>query len=215
MDCRRLDDLLPELGLDLLTGAERADALLHIQECAPCQSQVAAVAAVADEILLLAPAMPPPPGFDTVVRDRIAAERAVEAPSPGRRRWGWRVATAALVLVIATVMVFAPFGEEPALATTVLRTGMGEVVGEARLQSGDPGRVVVTAPGWSDLRDRYGGDEPDYLLSVSFRDGSRQLVPLAPAVSTWDVRMRASPGEISSVAIVDEGGRVWCSGTFE
>ena len=73
-DCARLHDLAAELALGIADGEERAWALEHLVDCAACRAHLDRVA---DEVLLLAPAAEPPPGFEG---------RVAEAVRPPRRR---------------------------------------------------------------------------------------------------------------------------------
>lgn len=80
--CARIRELAPELALGLLTGEARADALAHLERCEGCRADVAALAQVADEVLLAAPEVAPPPGF----ADRVVARLATEAAEAGERQ---------------------------------------------------------------------------------------------------------------------------------
>ena len=53
----------PELALDVLDGAERAEALHHVARCPRCLAYVAELAQVTDQLVGLAPDLEPPPGF--------------------------------------------------------------------------------------------------------------------------------------------------------
>ena len=77
MDCTDLEAVAEELALGLLTGEERAAALAHLESCPACRAEVASLSAVADELVLLAPIVEPPPGFDGAVLGRLAREGAV------------------------------------------------------------------------------------------------------------------------------------------
>src|SRR5581483_5032878 len=61
--CNEVRELAPELALGTLSGGERAEALLHVNGCARCQTLVAELTDVADRLPLLAPELEPPPGF--------------------------------------------------------------------------------------------------------------------------------------------------------
>lgn len=72
-DCGWLDDVAVELALGLLDGADRAAALAHVERCGACQVEVASLTATGEQLLLVAPEVPPPDGFETRVLDRIAS----------------------------------------------------------------------------------------------------------------------------------------------
>jgi hypothetical protein len=84
LDCDWLADVAPELALEVLDGCERADALVHLEACAPCRRLVSTMAADADVLLLIAPPADPPPGFDQRVV-RSLAEQAKTTATPAER----------------------------------------------------------------------------------------------------------------------------------
>jgi hypothetical protein len=79
MECSRLYDLAPELALGLLDGAERAEVLAHLERCAKCHADVASLTELGEQLLLLAPQVPPPAGFETRVLARLAPGPALSA----------------------------------------------------------------------------------------------------------------------------------------
>ena len=109
IDCTRFHALVDELALDLLTGADRADALGHLDECHFCRSEMASLTDAADELLLLAPAVAPDAGFDDRVLARLVPpprrHAVTDMPRARRRRIapGLVAAAAAIVLVVAAL----------------------------------------------------------------------------------------------------------------
>ena len=92
LSCAEVRELAPELALGILSGAERAEVLLHVNGCSRCQAYVAELTEAADVIPQLAPEAEPPPGFEARVLHRFGEPRA---PHPstvdrgrGRRRRG-------------------------------------------------------------------------------------------------------------------------------
>ena len=79
MTCAELRDVAGEVALTLLTGAERAAALAHLETCQACRTEVADLTATADELLLLAPAAEPPAGFESRVLAAMAESRPAAA----------------------------------------------------------------------------------------------------------------------------------------
>jgi hypothetical protein len=94
-----------ELGLGVLTGRERAQAIAHLQHCDQCRARVAGMASTSDELLRLLPGQQPPPGFSTQVTSRL--RQAAQAPVKSRRS---RVLTAAAVLVLVAAAGVAGWG---------------------------------------------------------------------------------------------------------
>jgi hypothetical protein len=83
MRCDELRELAPEIALGITDGEERAEALRHLSTCAACRRAVEELSQVADELLVLAPAQEPPPGFESRVAEAIG-----QRPTRRRRpRW--------------------------------------------------------------------------------------------------------------------------------
>lgn len=94
-----------ELGLGVLTGRERAQAIEHLQHCGQCRARVQGMASTSDELLRLLPGQQPPPGFSAQVTSRL--RQAAQAPVRSRRS---RVLTAAAVLVLVAAAGVAGWG---------------------------------------------------------------------------------------------------------
>jgi hypothetical protein len=130
MECSRLYDLAPELALGLLDGAERAEALAHLERCAKCHADVASLTELGEQLLLLAPEGSPPAGFESRVLQQLEQQRptaeppdeaapaalrsattTIAPPAPGRRRRRYRfhrtllAAAAALVVLVGSAVV--------------------------------------------------------------------------------------------------------------
>jgi hypothetical protein len=241
--CEWLQEVAPDLALGLLTGEERGDALAHLERCDACRAEVAALSGTADEILLAAPEVTPPAGFDRRVLAALAAHRAfgddgpdATAPAPrrgqGRRPSGRVVALAAAAVVLVLAGVAAAVlrdggadGGETVVASAEMRTGRGRVVGEVTLAGDRPVEVTVDVPEWAALVERWEDETSgDYWLAVETRDGERTLRPMTSdgdpagagggAQDGWTVTVAAANADIATVSVVDDDGRTWCSGSF-
>ena len=86
--CAQLRDVAPELALGVLGGAERAEAIMHVNGCARCQALVNELTEAADALPLLAPEIEPPVGFEQRVLSsgRARRRRSVRRLVVGRRR---------------------------------------------------------------------------------------------------------------------------------
>ena len=82
--CAQLREVAPELALGVLGGAERAEALIHVNGCARCQALVNELTEVADAIPMLGPSTNRRRGSSSVCSLRVARERR------RRNRGGWR-----------------------------------------------------------------------------------------------------------------------------
>jgi hypothetical protein len=150
MGCEQMKELAPELALGISAGEERGAALRHLAGCRACRQLVSELSSLSDELLLLAPAQDPPPGFQSRVLDVIAEParpRRLHALRPGpltHGRW-WAVVAAAAVLVAALGggSVLAVTANDRQLAESyraVLSEGQGSAFAAAPLQ-GPRGRA--------------------------------------------------------------------------
>ena len=96
-DCEHVRELAAELALGIADGEDRARALDQLAECPECRKTIEQLSSVADELLLLAPAEEPPPGFEARVAETM---RPTPARSGGFRR-RLALATAAALGVAA------------------------------------------------------------------------------------------------------------------
>jgi hypothetical protein len=99
--------MLAELATGAATGHDRAQALRHVANCATCRHDLAELARVADDLLLLVPEREPPPGFETAVAQRILGLADQRVTQRRARRLAGRVShrlpTRTAVRVVAAV----------------------------------------------------------------------------------------------------------------
>jgi Putative zinc-finger len=229
--CSHLRDMAPDVALGLVTGEERAAALAHLEGCAACRAEVASLAGVADELLLIGPEAPPPEGFDRRVLVRLSEVRAAEAPSAARRggpahlRRGARrrrpdrrrlavgaalSAAAAAVVLVAAVLAIRDDPAAPTEERAEMTTGVGEVVGTATVRSGAPATVAVDLPGWEEAVPAGAS----YWLAVEMDDGSRAMSHIGTDATWWKIPLEGNADEVVSVSVLDGDGLVWCSAEF-
>jgi len=82
LTCNEFRAIAAEVALGILSGAERADALGHMEHCVSCRAVVEGLALTGDSLLLLAPEADPPLGFESGVASRVSeqASRSDVAP---------------------------------------------------------------------------------------------------------------------------------------
>lgn len=78
-ECARSQQRAPELALGVLCGRERAEMLVHLQQCGRCQDRVSQLAVTAERLIELVPEVEPSPGFEHRV---LAAIAAASGPAP-------------------------------------------------------------------------------------------------------------------------------------
>jgi hypothetical protein len=211
MECADLAEVAPELALEVLGGTERAAALAHLEECVACQQLVDTLAADADRLLMLAPSAEPPAGFqDRVLTSLTRAARPVVARSRRTPRAVAMLALAACVAALALALSLGP-SAGPIPAEAAMRTPSGEVVGHVFVHREPEPALFMTLPGWSAQIERYGVPDETYALRI---EGSHQAPRLVPFDiehdSSWGATVDVDPDTITSVAVVDSQGHVWC-----
>jgi hypothetical protein len=204
--CDELRAIAADVALDDVTGAERAAALTHLAECERCRALVASLAGAADSLLLLAPTVEPPPGFESRVLARIESARPPIVRGRVRAR-GPIVLAAAAALVAAVAggvvgTVTANGGGRGLPRAMELRTARGAVAGNVLLASG-PDRMtcVFEAEGWD------GGYEVELLLD----DGSVAEVgdfQLEVTPWSWTVPLDVRAESVREVGVRDDDGTV-------
>ena len=206
------DVVLVELALGHLTGRERAEALAHLLQCRACREQTDMLTEVSEHLLLAAPEAEPPAGFESVVVGRLTPEPR------SRPRRSVAVALAGAVALVAAAfaggLLVSDDGREVAEAAMV--TPGGRDVGRAWRYDSDPSWVFLSVPGWEVWEDPA-GSPLDYELHAELDDGTQVAlgdVTFRNDGGTWATATRVDTARITSVAIVDQTGRVWCQGEF-
>ena len=201
MTCDELRAAAPELALDQLTGAERAVALHHLASCTSCRTLVTDLAAIADSVLLLAPEIEPPSGFES----RVLARLEVAPVVPIRRRpWVAGIAAAAAVIGGIVGAVLADGDARPGMPrVAALVNASGVSVGNVVLAD-DPDRMTCTFEA-----ERFGGA---YAVEVVLSDG--MVVDVGEFRSegapwSWTVPIDVRAEDVVVVRVLDGEGDVW------
>ena len=220
LDCAGLLDVAPELAAGNLCGEDRAAAIAHLAGCPSCQQEVTALTTITDRLLLMAPAVEPPVGFDQRV---LAALEGAPVAAPRRMSRRTRslpklaaMAAVALALVSGGLLLDATLPSDSVNARAEMRTADGQVVGHAYLHEDKPTLLVVTLPGWRDEAEEYGALGGSYTLHVAIGDGREMTYPVVmPGEPIWSATLEVPVERVRSVAVIDDDGRVWCEALFE
>jgi hypothetical protein len=193
-----------DIALDDVTGAERAAALAHLAGCERCRALVASLAGAADSLLLLAPAVEPPPGFESRVLARIESVRHPAVRRATRRPLVLAAAAALVAAVAGGVLGAVVSGDDaPAMPTAAaLLNARGESAGNVLVAS-DPDRMtcVFESTRWQ------GGYGVELLLD----DGSIAAVGDFDVEETpwsWTVPLPVDAERVREVRVVDDDGAV-------
>jgi hypothetical protein len=217
MDCAQLADAAPELALGVLCGRERAEALEHLDGCSSCRQLVTSLSGVTDELLRsFAPSVEPSAGFEARVLEALTPTRRVEPHRAPRHRVLASLAVAACLALLVGVAVAVGPSAKPAFAAAKMRAASGEVVGWIFVGGDEPSGVYMTLPGWADQIERYGRAGDTYSLRITERTGADRVLPVSlDTDAAWKVSLDVDPSTVTTAALIDGSGHVWCQADFE
>jgi hypothetical protein len=214
--CAELETLAAELALGTVSGAERARALDHLAGCPACRALVEDLAGVADRLLVLAPVIEPPPGFESKVLSRMGVAAPVRELRPSRRR-RLAVGIAAVALVAAMTTAGATWlageSERPVeIRTALAADNEGRWRCRAVVYGDKPTWLVVSL-------DRMDGSNNSYSVEA-VRTGSEAPIKvgtfsLDQGHGTLARQVELPAGDLESVRVLDAGGRVRYTMTFD
>ncbi len=227
--CPDVEEVVAELGLGILSGIERADALAHLDRCPACRSLVEDMARVGDALVDLAPEAPPPVGFEARVLDR---QRGEQRAAPGRRRWP-AVAAVASVAAAVSVVVSLHVGSQRATSSaagpggsSVAKPGQVGALGArnvavAALRHGDMrvGEVFAYtgSPSWVFMTVDDG--EPSQQVTCQLETRGGRIVDLgtfglSSGYRSWGATLGVDPATIKTVRLMSAQGQILSTATF-
>lgn len=206
--CHDFDAAVDELAVDGVAEPRRSELLTHAAGCARCETQLDELAAVADRLLLLAPAVEPPPGFESRALARIDAsvEAGESRGGRGRLRLRLLVGAAAVVVALGAGVVLGRSGSPP----TLVRSGTivavsGVPVGTVELDPSPRPHVLITVDGPA----RSGGTRSCELV---LSDGTSVVVGSwgyqDVAGGSWATGIDDALLQATAMRIVADDGRV-------
>jgi Putative zinc-finger len=227
MGCEQVRELAPEFALGIAEGEERDAVLRHLSGCVGCRQLVSELSSVGDELLLLAPAREPPPGFESRVLGRLAGPRRLRTVQPlARRRWVAVAAAVVLAAVVGAGSVFLATEGDRRLADgyqAVLRQGQGSFFAAAPLAGGQ-GRVGTVfgyqgRPSWVMVTLQPPPPaERRFRVQVLTRDG-RYLAAgdavLGGASRVWGGQLPVDLSAVHELRFVGSDGRLAFAATFD
>ena len=214
MSCEHTRQLAAELALGIADGAERAEALRHLAECADCRRTVEELSAIADDLLMLAPEREPPAGFESRVLARMQPPTA--ARTPRWRRVLAPVAAAGVAALAAVAIALGATSDDRRLAAhyrATLAVAHGSDFEAARLEA--PGQVragVVYgyrgAPSWVFVAVYRSYRSTAYTLELTMTSGRRVALPsflLDPRTGSAGRTIPVDLQRVSSVRLIGAG----------
>jgi hypothetical protein len=219
MNCDDVRSLAAELAAGVLSGEERAAALAHVAECPACREEVASLAERVDGVLLLAPGVEPPAGFESRV---IGALGGVPGRGRGLSRGRPLLALAAaavlvLLLGVALGRLSHSTPNRPAPVAAMLAARDGKDVGQVVWVRGEPGWLVVDVHGLYDHDAVVQNRSEDYLVELDLGAGRlvrSGAIRLLGGKGSARIRLAEGEGALAAVRLVTRSGDQSCEARF-
>jgi hypothetical protein len=228
LGCDQLRELAPELGLGILTGIERANALAHLETCPPCQALVENMVELTDTLCALGPEIEPPAGFEgrLLARRQSIADDSSPAHTPGAaRRWRWPALVAAAATMAAVGMGLGlGLGGQPGFQ--VERPGAVSALGGKEFSAAllnyhgqERGQVFVYAgqPSWVFMTVETPKAPERITCKLELEGGSTVVLgSFAPSTgySSWGSTLSVDPKVIKGVRLVNANGQTVATATL-
>jgi hypothetical protein len=223
--CAEISHALPELALGVLTGRDRAAALVHVESCSRCADELEQLARAADAVVRVAPELEPPVGFEVRLFSRMGVTEGVASPPPVRRLRipTWALASAAAVVALAiglgvghgltsssghpSVAVGKPTAG--ANVTTAALRENGRPVGRVRISSGTNPWMFMTLDDAS--------VQGKATCQVVTDDGVTHTVgtfTVKQGYGAWGAPLPVSPRDVQRAEVVSPTGTVIATATM-
>lgn len=210
--CAEFDAAVDELAVDAVDEPRRSALLSHAATCDQCQRQLDGLAALADQILLLAPAVEPPPGFESRALAAMAKGRP-SAPARGAPLVRRVLFAAAVVAALLAGVVAGRMAPEPSdVRQAPILAANGAAVGVVELAAEPRPHVLITVDG---ARPAPGVRSCELELP----DGRRVVVGSwafeAIADGAWAVGIDKSLLAATEMRILNDDGTVLATARFD
>ena len=219
MDCDGLAEVAAELALGVLTGRERAQAIMHLDGCGTCREHIRRLALTEEDLLGLLPGRGPPAGFETGVMGRIGFTGRHRRRPPRRPRWMLAAAAChdhrgggrAGRLGPARRRGFTPAGSvaQPALHAAALTTASDQPIGRVFLYTGRPGWLYMTVD--------TGSGNGTLICQLEGRDGRGITVGsfrLTGGYGPWGSPEPLPPAAVTGARLATAGGKALATASF-
>ena len=143
IDCAQFDLLADELALGQVGEPTRGRLLAHAAGCPHCHSLLESLGTVADRLLLAAPQVEPPEGFESRALARLDTVLPPRVRRPARVRWIAAAVVAILVAGAAVALIRRP-DSSSSVTTAAIVTAEGAEVGAAQLLADPTSYLLIT-----------------------------------------------------------------------
>jgi hypothetical protein len=224
--CDEFADVAAELALGVLTGRERAQALMHLDQCDACRESVGKLTMTGEELLGLLPAIEPPPGFETRVMEAIglaAPPRPVTRIDQARHRvqkagmaGGPRSRTRRMLATAAVVVAFGVTGVAGWSLHDATSSSPASALSSASLLSASHqtvGKVFVynQSPWWMYMSVEMNSGSTTVICQLEGTDGRITTVgsfKLTDGYGYWGSPIPANAGTVTGARLIGTDGTV-------
>lgn len=219
--CSQVRGCAAEVALDVVSGPERAAVMAHLATCGECRVMVDDLARLADELLLLAPAVEPPIGFEgqvvtglpaAIAAIATGADEAKAAKAPpdraARHRRSSRRTMASVLAATAVALLMAGAGAATGVALGGSDTRTATAVGPG---SAGTARALVygSDPAWIFVDLEGTGSSEEELIVNAIVDGSARrlgMLRLDRGYGALGARLQVSGSQVDAVTLADRHG---------
>jgi anti-sigma-K factor RskA len=212
VDCDRFAAVAAELALGVLTGRERAEAIMQADRCDRCRDMVRELAVTDEQLLSLLPAVTPPSGLDSRVMSQLGFTGRHRRPV--RTRLLLATAAAAVVALACGLGGWALHGGGAGrgmpLQSATLTTASHQMVGHVYLDD-DEGTH------WIYVSADVGRTTRDVICQLVGRDGEVATIGsfrLSGGYGYWGSPEPMRGTTVASARLLAADGHVLASATF-
>jgi anti-sigma factor RsiW len=217
--CAGYENELAELALGVLTGRDRVRVLSHVESCPRCAEELEILSRTADSVVLAAPEMDPPLGFEVRLFERMG----VSDVRPRRRNLRpsrWVPAVVGVAAVAIALALGLSLTSSPAPNGTTQAQGSRQVEKAALVSNHETVGHVVTVGGdkpWMSMTLDDAAAQGTVRCVVVTHDGVRHTVGTFDAekgYGAWMAPLHVDPADVRSAEVVSPSGTVIATATL-
>jgi Putative zinc-finger len=219
--CEEYENELAELALGVLTGRERARVLSHVDSCPRCAEELEVLSRTADTVVMAAPEMEPPLGFEVRLFERMG----VTDVRPRRRRRHlrgsrWVPALVGVAAVAAALALGLSLTSSPTPNVTAQSQRSRQVVTAALVANDKTVGHVMTVGGdtpWLSMTLDDSAASGTVRCVVVTADGTRHWVGTFDAhegYGAWMAPLHVDPADVRTAEVVAPSGTVIATATL-
>jgi anti-sigma-K factor RskA len=217
--CEAHQEDLSELALGVLTGRDRVQTLAHVDTCPRCAEELEQLSRAADAVVLVAPEVEPPMGFEVRLFERMGVAD-VRRRRRRRVRPRWVAGALAAAAVVAALVVGLSLALSSSSPTQSAQSAHGVVVADLVEHGTVVGRVA-THDGphpWMSMMLFDSSARGRVNCVVVTSDGARHQVGSFNAsddgYGAWIAPLSVKPQDVRSAEVVAPSGTVIATATL-